>query len=392
MTKQQRSAKVRSMRVALLPSAYAPAVGGVEELTARLAHRLQGANDDTEIWTIRHPADLPDDEVIDGVRVRRFDMPMPRMSARALIGFPFQARQAWSGLAAAAADFRPDIIHVQCFSANGTYGTQLARHLRVPLVLTLQGETVMDNADIYEHSLALRQSLRWALAKATAVTACSRYVLNDAETRFGLARGRGTVIPNAVELNEDVAREPLELPFTRFVLGVGRVVEKKGFDLLLDAFQRVAPRHPDLGLVIGGSGPARNTLIQAAATAGLAERVAFPGSLSRGQIAWAMSNAAVFVLPSRIEPFGIVVIEALRAGCPVIASDHGGATEIVHDGVDAIVVDPCDTGALATAIHRVIADESLASRLRHAGPPVAAEFDWGSIAMRYRELYERVTH
>jgi glycogen(starch) synthase len=382
---------VSYMRVALLPSAYAPAVGGVEELTARLAHRFQEAGDDVEVWTNRHPADLPQDESVDGIRVRRFHMPMPRMSARALAGFPFEARRAWSTLVAAAADFRPEIIHVQCFSTNGVYGTCLAKHLGVPLVLTLQGETVMDNADIYERSLALRFSLRRALGKAAAVTACSRFVLADAETRFGLAPGRGTVIPNGVDLAEGVAEEPLKLPFERFVLGVGRVVKKKGFDLLLDAFQRVAASHPDLGLVIGGSGPARDDLIRSAARAGLGERVALPGSLSRGQVAWAMSNAAVFVLPSRVEPFGIVVVEALRSGCPAIVSSHGGATEIVHDVRDAIVVDPCDSPALAAAIERVITDENLANGLRRAGPRVAAAFDWGTIAPRYRQLYDRLT-
>jgi glycogen(starch) synthase len=249
----------------------------------------------------------------------------------------------------------------------------------------------MDNADIYERSLALRFSLRRALGKAAAVTACSRFVLADAETRFGLAPGRGTVIPNGVDLAEGVAEEPLKLPFERFVLGVGRVVKKKGFDLLLDAFQRVAASHPDLGLVIGGSGPARDDLIRSAARAGLGERVALPGSLSRGQVAWAMSNAAVFVLPSRVEPFGIVVVEALRSGCPAIVSSHGGATEIVHDVRDAIVVDPCDSPALAAAIERVITDENLANGLRRAGPRVAAAFDWGTIAPRYRQLYDRLT-
>src|ERR1035441_7074282 len=67
-TRRPQSAMVSHMRIALLPSAYAPAVGGVEELTARLAHRFQGAGDDVEVWTNRHPADLPPDESVDGIR------------------------------------------------------------------------------------------------------------------------------------------------------------------------------------------------------------------------------------------------------------------------------------------------------------------------------------
>ena len=379
------------MRIALVPSAYAPAVGGVEELTARLARRLLNSGDDVEVWTIRHPSDLPEDEDLDGVRVRRFLLPMPRLAARALVGLPRGTGRAWATLVAAAAEFRPDVIHVQCFSANGAYATRLAKRLRVPLVLTLQGETVMDDTDIYDRSLALRLSLRLGLREAAAVTGCSRFVLQDTERRFGLAPGRGSVIPNGVELAEGVAAEPLSLPFERFVLGVGRVVEKKGFDLLLDAFGRIAPRHPDLGLVIGGSGSARDGLVTAATAAGLGERVAFPGTLSRAQVAWVMGAAAVFVLPSRIEPFGIVVVEALRAGCPAIVSTRGGANEIVRNGVDGIAADPCDTAALANAIDLLLSDASLADRLGRSGRARAAEFDWGAIAQRYQELYERVT-
>ena len=380
------------MRIALFPSAYAPAVGGVEELTARLAYHLVDAGDEVEVWTIRHPPGLPEDEDVRGVRVRRFLLPMPRVAPYALAGFPREGARAWTILRAAATEFRPDIVHVQCFSANGAYAAWLAHRLRVSLVLTLQGETVMDDTDIYRRSFSLRLSLRWALRAAAAVTGCSRFVLEDAERRFGLAPGRGFVIPNGVELADDAVAERIDLPFERFVLGVGRVVEKKGFDLLLNAFRRIAPRHPDVGLVIGGSGPARDGLIQATAEAGLRERVAFPGTLSRAQVGWALGAASVFVLPSRVEPFGIVVLEALRAGCPAIVSAHGGATEIVRDGVDGLIVDPTDTNELATAIGRLLSDDSLAGRLARSGRARVASFDWESITDRYRDLYKHAAH
>lgn len=104
-----------------------------------------------------------------------------------------------------------------------------------------------------------------------------------------------------------------------------------------------------------------------------------------------MSAAAVFVLPSRVEPFGIVVVEALRAGCPAVVSSRGGATEIVRSGVDAIVADPCDTAALAAAIDRLLSDKALAERLSRSGPDRAAGFDWYLLVPRYRELYGRVS-
>lgn len=378
------------MRIALVPSAYAPAVGGVEELTAKLARRLQRAGDEVEVWTIRHPAELPADETLAGIRVRRFAMAMPRLAARSLATLPLELHRSWQPLVAAARSLRPDVIHVQCFSANGAYATGLAGRTRTPLVVTLQGETVMDDGAIYDRSVTLRTALRGGLRRATAVTGCSQFVLADAERRFGLAAGRGEVIPNGVELGESAEHEPLALPFDRFVLGLGRVVEKKGFDLLLDAFATLARAHPELGLVIAGEGAARDGLVASAARAGFGPRVAFPGALARAQVAWAMAHARAFVLPSRVEPFGIVVLEALRAGCPAIVSRHGGATEIVRDGIEGIVVDPADRRALAGAIDRVLGDAALARTLAQAGRARVAAFDWEHVAGRYREIYERV--
>lgn len=376
------------MRIVLLPSAYAPAVGGVEELTANLAQTLLAAGDEVEVWTIRHPKELPALEVIDGVRVRRFELPLPRLAPLPLIQFPVNAMRAWGRFASAAAEFRPDVLHVQCFSANGVYAHLLSRRLRVPLVVTLQGETMGDDNNIYGRSFTLRRALRWALRRADVVTGCSRLVIDDAEARFGLAPGRAHVVPNGVDLDADPAPEAVPLPFDRFVLGLGRVVENKGFDLLLDAFGALATRHDDVGLVIAGDGPARAELVDAAAAAGLGERVAFPGTLSRSQVAWVMRRAEVFILPSRVDAFGIVVLEALRAGTPVIVSARTGATEIVRDGVDGLVVDPRDRTALATAIETLLVDERLSDQLRRGGPVRAAEFDWRGITRRYRELAE----
>ena len=359
-------------------------------MTARLAAQLVHAGDAAQVWTIRHPASLSSQELIDGIEVRRLAMPLPRLAPSSLAGAPFAISSAARQLLRIASAFQPDIVHVQCFSANGVYATWLAKQLRVPLVVTLQGETLMDDSDIYERSLTLRTSLRVALRVADAVTGCSHFVLEDAERRFGLSRGRGRVIPNGVDVNEDVRPRPLDLSFSRFVLTIGRVVAKKGFDLLLEAFVRISREHPDVGLVIGGDGPALGQLVRRTDEAGLAERVRFPGVLSRSEVAWAMGAAEVFVLPSRVEPFGIVVLEALRAGCPVVVSARGGAPEIVRDGIDGLVVDPAQSDVLSTAIARLLTETELAQCLSKSGPARAAEFDWRSVAARYRALYQQV--
>lgn len=377
----------KPMRIVLFSSAYAPAVGGVEELTRRLAEQLLAGGDEVEVWTNRHPTSLPTRETIDGVRVRRFALPLPRMAPASLARFPASSARALWRLREAAAEFRPDVLHVQCFSANGVYAVALAEIVRIPLVVTLQGETFMDDYDIFDRSRVLPAALRIGMRRAAAVTACSRFVLDDAEQRFGLSRGKGQVVANGVDVVRDEPPVRLELPFETFVLGLGRAVDKKGFDLLLHAFRRVADDHPHIGLLIGGDGTARGALAQLAGDLGLADRVALPGTLSRAQVAWTMANATVFVLPSRVEPFGIVVLEALRAGRPVVVSSRGGAPEIVRHEREGLVADPFDTGALAAAMGRLLVDEGLGRRLSAAALERVRDFSWDGIAARYRQIY-----
>ncbi len=233
-------------RVALMPSAYPPSVGGVEELTRHLALALRTAGDEVEVWT-----GLPDDhddesvEVRDGFVVRRFPMPLPASSVTAVTHATTAGWRTIRSLRRAVALFRPDVLHVQCFGPNGVYATALSRLCRVPLVVTLQGETLMDDADIFDVSQVLRSALRAGLRTASAVTACSAFTLDDASARFGLPPGRGRVIFNGVSLGGVGDPLPPELPAPLtggpYVLALGRVVDKKGFDLLMAGYAAMDP-------------------------------------------------------------------------------------------------------------------------------------------------------
>jgi glycosyltransferase involved in cell wall biosynthesis len=378
------------MKIALMPSAYAPAIGGVEELTRQLGRHLIAAGHQVEVWTHRYPSDLPRVEVIEEVTVRRIALPLPAASTTGLLRFLPGAASAIHHLSDAVQAFKPDILHVQCFSANGVYAAAISKLTRIPLIVTLQGETVMDSDDIYEHSASLRLGLRIGLRQATAVSGCSAFVLEDAVRRFGLAAGRGVVVPNGVDVRGDeAAGAGLDLPFERFVLGLGRVEHKKGFDLLLDAFADVSGSHPGLGLVIGGRGAVLGDLRLRAERLGLSNRVVFPGPLDRGQVAWAMRSAEIFVMPSRVEPFGIVTLEALDSGCPVVVSSRGGAAEIVRNGVEGLVVDPFDRSALAASMNTLLNDPKLRERLAEAGHQRAERYAWGQIVLEYLKLYEK---
>jgi len=380
-------------RVALLPSAYPPSVGGVEELTRHLALALVAAGDDVEVWT-----GLPDDhapetvEVRDGLVVRRFPMPLPASRVSAVSHAASTGWRTMRGLRRAVATFRPDVLHVQCFGPNGAYATALSRICRVPLVITLQGETLMDDADIFDISQVLRASLRAGIRASAAVTACSAFTLDDAVARFGLAPGRGTVIFNGVSLEPSATdAPPVALPsplgHVPYVLALGRVVAKKGFDLLLAGYAAMDPGLRTADLVIGGTGVALEGLAAQAEESGIADRVHFVGRLSREQVAAAMSGARAFVMPSRLEPFGIVVLEGWRAGTAVVATDHGGPPEFVHDGEDGLLVDPFDTRAVAAVLGRVLSDDGLRDAIATAGRSRVEAFAWSRIAEEYRATY-----
>lgn len=384
-------------RVALIPSAYPPSVGGVEELTRHLALSLVAAGDQVEVWT-----GLPDDhapetvEVRDGLVVRRFPMPLPASRMSAVSHAATTGWRTMRGLRRAVASFRPDVLHVQCFGPNGTYATALSRFCHVPLVITLQGETLMDDADIFEVSQVLRASLRAGIRTAAAVTACSDFTLDDAVARFGLAPGRGSVIFNGVSLAPTSCEDrPVALPAPMgevpYVLALGRVVPKKGFDLLLSGYAAMDPGRRTADLVIGGTGDALERLQAQAEDSGIADRVHFVGRLSREQVAAAMTGSRAFVMPSRLEPFGIVVLEGWRAGTAVVATDHGGPPEFVHDGEDGLLVDPFDTAAVATVLGRVMTDDSLRDAVASAGRGRVDSFAWPRIAEEYRTIYRSTT-
>ncbi len=375
-------------RVALLPSAYLPALGGVEELTRHLALTLRAGGDEVEVWTgTPDDRDPPSRQVLDGITVRRFPLPLPAARPGPLVRSGPGALRTMAALGRAVDEFRPDVLHVQCFGPNGVYATALAAWRRVALVVTLQGETVMDDADIFERSTVLRTGLRMALRRATAVTGCSAFTLADAEARFGLAHGAGSVVFNGVDLTAAGATVWAGAPDAPYVLAVGRVVEKKGFDLLLAAYAGLSPAERQADLVVAGDGAERARLVALAGRLGVADRVHFPGRLDRDQVAAAMAGAELFVMPSRLEPFGIVVLEAWRAGAPVVATAAGGPPEFVTDGVDGVLVDPSDTGVFSRVLADLLGSPARRRALAEAGRARVADFAWPVIADRYRACY-----
>ena len=391
------------LRVALVSSSYDPYVGGVESHVRAVARELRELGDEVEVWTVDRGEHLGQRRLDDTV-VRYLPTPMPARTPGAMAGFAMALPAAWRRWSAARRAFRPDVLHVQCFGPNGVYATALARRTGTPLVVSSHGETIADDHDAFGGSALLRAGLRRALGQAEAATGCSDLVLDDLRHRFGLSGG--VVVPNGVtspatpdaptratadrgQVTADGGLPGLPPAPRRIVFAVGRLEHTKGFDLLLRAYASL-PAERDVELVIGGIGSRRAELERLAAELGVAERVHFTGRLDERDVdAW-MRRAAVVAVPSRREAFGIVVLEAWRAGAPLVATTLGGPASLVTDGVDGLLVDPTDVDALASALDAVLVDPARSATLAAAGRVSVRRFTWAATARAYARLYDEI--
>lgn len=171
------------------------------------------------------------------------------------------------------------------------------------------------------------------------------------------------------------------------VLAAGRLVRQKGFDLLLEAFAPIARDHLDWRLEILGEGNQREALAARVRELGLAGSVHLrPPTPAIGE---EMARAGVYVLSSRFEGFGRVVIEAMSKALPVVSFDcPRGPGEIITDGHDGLLVAPEDVAALSSALRSVVEDEALRRRLGEAGPATAQRYDLGPITARWEAELE----
>lgn len=214
-------------------------------------------------------------------------------------------------------------------------------------------------------TLPWRMLRRLSYARADAVVSQTRTVAAWIHEHWGHAP---CVIPNALRV-----LPPPAGPRENVIVGVGRLVRQKGFDLLLEAFAGIAPVFPGWRLAILGEGPERRRLAGQCAALGLAERVQFPGRV-RDAEQW-MARAGLVVQPSRFEGFPNAVLEAMAMGAPVISADcPAGPADIIEDGRNGCLVPVEDPDALARAMKRLLADAPLRERLGNEAMSVRERF------------------
>lgn len=375
-------------RIALFPSAFHPSLGGVEELTGQLALNFVKRGLEVMIFTNRWPRDLAFEEDWRGVAVRRLPMRLPENGLKSGIGSWLTRGGVFRELLAEVKRFRADVIHVQCVSSNGWYASSVAAQLGVPLVVTAQGELTMDAGGLYEKSPFYNRLLQNVLGTANRVTGCSMATLKEVEVFFGRPFSqRGGVVHNGVGL-EAFDAGPRWVHKAPYFLGIGRIVPQKGFYELIRAYG--ASGVTGIDLLLAGDGPDMARLRGLRDELGLCGRVHFLGRAGRTAVHSLMRGATGVVVPSLREPFGIVSLEAMAAGKPLLASSVGGIPEVVPNGTGVRLVPPGDVDALAEGLRWLQAGATgdCAEGLRRH----AMRFVWQRIAERYIAVYREAMH
>ncbi|HVL87327.1 MAG TPA: glycosyltransferase family 4 protein [Candidatus Thermoplasmatota archaeon] len=379
------------MRVLTLAVRFPPATGGAETHAHAVASGLAARGHEVEVWTTDLRSERPlqrlpaADEPTAPFRVRRF-------RAHAL---PGEAHYVWwdgllRELLARVRGF--DVVHAHSYGYYHSVAAALAAPARgVPFVLTPHYHppwSVMGGARRRRLRGLFDQAVGpWHVSRADRVIHVSR-AEREAMAPLGLAPGRSVVIPNGIDVaalrraddggarfRERVGlrgKEPL-------IVFAGRLAQNKRVeDLLAGAAKlpdaRVALVGPDAGARAFLSARARELLVS--------DRVLFAGELPYEVYVSALSAADVFVLPSEYEAFGIVLLEAMAVGTPVVATRVGGVPEVVVDGRDGLLVPPGEPSALAEAIARLLSDRPRAEAMARAGRAKAEGFDWSRIVER----------
>jgi glycosyltransferase involved in cell wall biosynthesis len=207
---------------------------------------------------------------------------------------------------------------------------------------------------------------------------------------FGwLPERRKTILQNPIRIADDPLM-PFGLdPSKKWIAAMGQLIERKGHDLLLKAFQKVASKHREWDLVILGDGNLRDNLKQLAERLELRDRVHLAG-LVKNPFA-VLRGCNLFVMASRSEGFPYALLEAMACGLPAIAMDCPfGPGDIICNGVDGLLVPNGDIDALAAAMDRLMSDEHHRDRLAQRAQDVSARFSLEKIIDRWEELFSQV--
>lgn len=381
------------MQICLLTQSYPPVLGGLQTAVQALANGLVAQGHRVLVITNRYPRGLQAEEELEGVAVRRllFLQPGWRNMKRGrldlwLAAF-YYAPTTQRRLAQLISTFSPDIVNIHYPDLQIPFLRKLLPERKFKMVVSTHGYEVArwfaeDRLETTKPADFVE--LQSLFRAAEAVTACSEALLKQAaQIERGVA-AKGRVTYNGVDLARFADKSAYQYP-RPYILAYGRLSYEKGFDLLLNAFAKVRSELGEADLILAGAGDESANLQALALDLGIGARVQFWGRATPKEVVQLLNGAALVVIPSRAETFGISALEAFAAGKRVVATNVGGLPEVVQEPLNK-VVEPTVDGLVAGV-----------RALWHMGQPdadenrnVAADFSWNKAVHRYLEVYEAV--
>lgn len=291
----------------------------------------------------------------------------------------------------------PDLVHAHDWLTVPA-GVASKHLLRRPYVMTFHSTEAVRSAGSTSMESNLVRGLEWwGSFEASRIITVSRWMKDHVTELFKLPSEKVDVIPNGVDFSK-FQGEP-DMPVNRvkwvsnphdfLVTAVGRMTSQKGFDTLLRAFPQILRSVPTARLLMIGDGYMKSELEGLAREEGVADSVMFSGFINDEQLVGALKSSSVVVVPSRFEPFGIIALEAMAAGVPIVVSNVGGLAEIVEDNVDGLEVEPENPQAIADAVVRVLSEPTLAQGLVTHSREKVKRYGWGRAAEATQLAYRR---
>lgn len=275
--------------------------------------------------------------------------------------------------------FHPDVVHAHEPLAPST-GMWATLASDAPVVGTFHAGP--DRSLLYDLTAPVLRRIARRLAIRVAV---SRRAEEVARSRIG---GAFELVPNGLRTEAFRTATPADLGPGRKLLFVGRLHPRKGFLTAVAAFDMIARERPDVRLVVAGDGEQRDLVSMLRPE--YRDRVTMLGTVAHEDLPPIHAANDLYLGPAAGgESFGYVLLEAMAAGLPIVASDIPGYREVVDDGVEGFLVPPGDPARLAEAALRVLDDPDLATRLGEAGRKRAGQFDWEVVAAQIESIYDR---
>lgn len=296
---------------------------------------------------------------------------------------------------------RIDLLHAHDWMVFHT-AREIKHSYGIPLVATIHAtEWGRNHGNLYNHLQRSIHELEWKLTfEASKVFVCSNYMKRELEAVFRLPADKILVYPNGACIDVRLPAEPQQeweamTARAKQEVGVGqaptvfciaRLVHEKGVQTLLHAAPAILSRVPEARFIIAGSGPMQEELMEQAAPLG--DRVRFVGFVDNGWKDTLYQSADVVVVPSHYEPFGIVALEAMRYGKPLVVSDTGGLAEIIEHGVDGFKALPGHVESLAYHVTELLLQPDVGRAMaERALDKLHDQYAWPRIAEGIRDVY-----